>query len=118
MKKFCDSHYGEIKFKNDAQRRAHLVRKGVKLQRDESGTEGVCVAANGDDEKQIKVGKRLSATKARQMDLGEPGEYTKAEIADLHEKNASKLKVQANSKDHLVVKRTCLLRLVGIRLVM
>lgn len=47
LKKFCDKNFAEIHFKNDAQRRAHCVRMGIKLQEDEKGVEGVAMPKGG-----------------------------------------------------------------------
>ncbi|CAE7868158.1 unnamed protein product, partial [Symbiodinium necroappetens] len=126
LKKFTDTNYPSEKFKNDAQRRAFCVRMGVKLQVDDRGVEGVAMPKNGakpqielvwwhfsvptdvpyhavlsseDEEKEIKIGRRISSGKIRQEDLGDGSEYTRDEIAALRAKNAKGMAMNLNSKD-------------------
>lgn len=98
LKKFCDDHFPDMNFKNDESRKKHCIKKGLKIQKDDEGREGIAVAKDGDSEsKEIRVGKRISASKVKQMDYGDDGD--KNEISGQHAKHSSKLKVQMNSKD-------------------
>ena len=92
-----------MKFKNDAQRRSFLLKKNLKFQKDDKGVEGVCVPknGNGDDEKEIKVGKRLSSSKIRQEDYGDGSEFSKDQLQAAKAKNSAGLAVQAVSQDWL-----------------
>lgn len=92
-----------MKFKNDAQRRSFLLKKNLKFQKDDKGVEGVCVPknGNGDDEKEIKVGKRLSSSKIRQEDYGDGSEFSKDQLQMAQAKNSAGLAVQAVSQDWL-----------------
>lgn len=66
-------NYPDQKFKNDAQRKQFLLKRDIRLQKDEHGVEGVAIARDGagEEEKEIKVGKRLSANRIRQEDWGD-----------------------------------------------
>ena len=97
LKRFTDSRFPEQS--NDAQRRAFLIRKGIALQKDENGVEGVAVPKGGGAEKEIKVGRRMSASKLKQQNLGDGADYSKEEIADLRAKNSAGLKVASNSEE-------------------
>ena len=74
LKRFTDSRFPEQSFKNDAQRRAGA-------------------------EKEIKVGRRMSASKLKQQNLGDGTDYSKEEIAGLRAKNSAGLKVATNSEE-------------------
>lgn len=98
LKKFCDEHYPDLKFKNDDARKKHCIKKGLEIQRDDEGRDGIAVSKAGDaDTKEIRVGKRLSATKVKSMKYAE--DVDKNELAAQHSKNAANLKVNTNSKD-------------------
>lgn len=100
LRKFCDTHFPSMKFKNDSQRKAHLLKRGIKIQPDESGVDGVAVPKDGPDaeQKEIRVGKRLSATKIKQMNFG--GEdYDRQELLAQQAKHSKGLGVECNSKD-------------------
>lgn len=99
FKRFCDEQFPDVKFKNDVQRRAFLVKKGLKFQKDEKGVEGVVTPKHGEDEKEIKVGKRLSADKIKQEDFGDGSEFGREQREAAHLKNASGLAIQSNSQD-------------------
>ena len=103
FKRFCDLNFPDMKFKNDAQRRSFLLKKNMKFQKDDKGVEGVCVPknGNGDDEKEIKVGKRLSSSKIRQEDYGDGSEFSKDQLQMAQAKNSAGLAVQAVSQDWL-----------------
>lgn len=98
LKKFCDTNYPDTKFKNDSQRKAFVVKKGLTIQKDEDGRDGIAVAAEGDtDTKQIRVGKRLSASKIKRLQYEEDADKNEIQAQNL--KNASNLKVNVNTKD-------------------
>ena len=98
LKKFCEQNYPDLKFKSDDARRKHCLKKGLKIQKDDEGREGIAVARDGDaDTKEIRVGKRMSASKLKQMDYGEDPD--KGEVAAQLAKNTSGLKITMNSKD-------------------
>ena len=99
LKKFCDSNYPEQKFRNDQQRKAFVLKKGLKIQKDEHGVEGIATSKEGtSDTKEIRVGKRLSASKIKQLNFG--GEDAdKAEMNIQNEKNKAGLTVNSNAKD-------------------
>ena len=98
LKKFCDQHYPEQKFRNDSQRKAFVIKKGLQIQKDENGKEGVAVCKDGDsDTKEIRIGKRLSATKTKEFEYGE--DHDKNDIAAQNAKNAAGLTVNVNTKD-------------------
>ena len=103
LKKFCDERFPEQKFKNDAQRRSFLIKSGIKLQKDDTGREGVATPKSGEggEEKEIKVGKRLAASKIKLMDYGDGTDFKKSDIADAHAKNAAGLHVAANDEDRV-----------------
>ena len=109
LKKFCDERYPEQKFRNDAQRRSFLVKAGVKLQKDDTGREGVATPKSGEggEEKEIKVGKRLAASKIKLLDYGDGSDFKKGDISDAHAKNASGLRVAANDEDRLSGWQSC-----------
>lgn len=87
-----------MKFKNDDARKKHCIKKGLEIQRDDEGRDGIAVSKAGDaDTKEIRVGKRLSATKVKSMKYAE--DVDKNELAAQHSKNAANLKVNTNSKD-------------------
>ncbi len=74
-----------------------MLKKGLKLQKDENGVDGIATPKNGDSEtKEIRVGKRLSASKIKNMDFGDDPD--KNELNAQMEKNRSGLAVTANSK--------------------
>ena len=101
LKRFCDLRHPEQKFRNDSQRKAFLVRNGVRLQKDEQGREGVVVTKSGEaagEEKEIKVGKRLSAAKIRQLDYGDGSDFKKEDVSEAHDKNARGLQITANEE--------------------
>lgn len=98
LKKFCDDSYPEMKFKTDEARKKYVIKKGLKVQKDEHGREGVAMAKDGaDDTKEIRVGKRLSASKLKRFSYGEDADRN--EMAAQHLKNSSNLKVAVNTKD-------------------
>lgn len=101
MKRFCDLNFPTEKFKNDAQRKAFLLKKNVKLQKDEHGVEGVAVAKEGDakpgEEKEIKIGKRMSADKIRREDYGD-GVDTRDQRDTSHQRMLNALVVHGNSQ--------------------
>ena len=87
-----------MKFKTDEARKKYVVKKGLKVQKDEHGREGVAMAKDGaDDTKEIRVGKRLSASKLKRFSYGEDADRN--EMAAQHLKNSSNLKVAVNTKD-------------------
>ncbi|CAE7939875.1 unnamed protein product, partial [Symbiodinium necroappetens] len=98
LKAFCDAEYATMSFKNDMQRRAFLLRSGIKLQKDDRGVEGVAVPKddNGSESKEIKIGKRLSAAKVRQQDMSEG--YSKEAIKEQQRKNAQNLVVSSSTQ--------------------
>lgn len=101
MKRFCDLNFPEVKFANDVSRRAFLVKKNIRLQKDDKGAEGVCVpkaGADPDEEKEIKIGKRLSASKIRQEDFGDGSGFSREQRESAHAKNSAGLMVQSNSQ--------------------
>lgn len=73
LKRFCDENFPEMRFKNDVQRKA--FKKDIRPQKDDQGVEEVVQLRDGEDEKEIKVGKRLSAAKIRQADFGDGSEF-------------------------------------------
>lgn len=68
----------------------------MKLQEDDQGIEGVAVAKEGDEEKEIRMGKRLAASKLRQFDFG--SDPNKQDLTKQMEKNKAGLSVNANTK--------------------
>ena len=71
-----------MKFKNDDARKKHCIKKGLEIQRDDEGRDGIAVSKAGDaDTKEIRVGKRLSATKVKSMKYAE--DVDKNELAML-----------------------------------
>ena len=96
LKSFCDKEYPNKVFKSDNARKAFLLKKGLRLQKDEDGVEGVAIPK--DDEKEIRLGKKLSASKIRQSDFGDGSEFGKDAIDQSHQKNSSGLTVSASSK--------------------
>lgn len=88
-----------MKFRSDAQRRAYVEKKGLSIQNDEDGCPGVAVPKAGADgeEKEIRVGKRLSANKVKTFAYGE--EFDRDELRAQNAKNKSNLKVERNSKE-------------------
>ena len=100
VKKFCDDNYPKMSFRNDAARKAHLLRHNIRLQKDENGVEGVCIPkAGSEDTKEIKVGKRMAASKIKQQDLGDGSDYGREQIKALQASNAKHLKVESNKQD-------------------
>ena len=89
-----------MKFKNDMARRSFLLKRGIKLQKDDAGQDGVCVPkeGHGEDEKEVRVGKRLSSSKIRQEDFSDD-HFTKEQREAARAKNSAGLTVAANSKD-------------------
>lgn len=103
MKAFCDENFPGQKFK-DAQRKSFLVKRGLRIQKDEKGIEGVAMAKDGQEgTKEIKVGKRFSAAKIRQEDFGDGTDFSKEAREAAHIKNTRNLNVQSNSKAGLSV---------------
>jgi len=98
LKRFCDENFPEMKFKNDVQRKAFLVKKDIRLQKDDKGVEGVVQLRDGEDEKEIKVGKRLSAAKIRQADFGDGSEFDRETRENYHQKNSKGLTVASNTQ--------------------
>ncbi len=123
LKKFCDGNYPDQKFRNDQQRKAFVLKKGLKIQKDEHGVEGIATAKEGtSDTKEIRVGKRLSASKIKQLDFG--GEDAdKAEMNQQNEKNKAGLQVHSNAKDrthmmsHVTCPMTCPSKFVNVTVV-
>lgn len=112
MKRFCDENFPDEKFRNDSTRKQFLLKRGFKLQKDDTGIEGVAVPkeghGDGNDEKEIKIGKRLSASKVRVEDWGEGGADTRDQREASRNKMLGAIKVQANSQARvLVVCQTC-----------
>ncbi|CAE7840031.1 unnamed protein product [Symbiodinium sp. CCMP2592] len=99
VKKFCDDEYPSMTFRNDSQRKAFIVRQGFRLQADDKGVEGVVTAKDADDLKEIKVGKRLAASKIRTQDLEDASDYSREQIAAMQAKNAAGLAIQMNEED-------------------
>ena len=100
LQKFCSQNFPSHKFKSDAARKAFLEKRGVVLQNDENGIPGVAVPKEGDgdlEQKEIRIGKRLSATKVKQMTYDE--DIDRGVLNAQHNKNAGNLRVQSNSKD-------------------
>ena len=54
-----------------------------------------------DQEKEIKIGRRVSAGKIKQEDLGDGSEYSKEDVAALRAKNAKGLTMNVNTQDVL-----------------
>ena len=82
-------------------RRAFLLKKNMKFQKDDRGVEGVCVPKSGvdmEDEKEIKIGKRLSASKLKQEDYGDGSGFSKEQREAAHRKNSALLAVQSVSQ--------------------
>ena len=102
LKRFCDLNFPDITFKNDAMRRQHVLKKGLKIQKDDKGADGVCIPkegdANPDEEKEMRVGKRLEASKLRQEDWGD-GAGTKEQREANHARNSAGLAVESNRQD-------------------
>ena len=99
LKKFCDENFSDVKFKSDDARKKFLGKKGITIQRDDQGRDGVAVAKDGDsDTKEIRVGKRLSATKVKSMEYSDEAE-ARSSMAAQHDKHIAKLNVHMNSKD-------------------
>ncbi len=101
FKRFCDINFPDQKFKNDAQRRAFLLKKELKFQKDDRNVEGVCVPKSGvdmDEEKEIKIGKRLSASKLKQEDYGDGTGFSKEQREAAHLKNSALLAVNSVSQ--------------------
>jgi hypothetical protein len=97
LKKFSDTNYPDKQFRNDAARKQYLMKKGVKIQPDDQGHDGVAVAKEGEEEKEIRMGKRLAASKLRQFDYG--SEPNKEDLKKQMEKNSAGLTVSGNTKD-------------------
>ncbi|OLQ14908.1 hypothetical protein AK812_SmicGene907 [Symbiodinium microadriaticum] len=95
LKKFTDTEFPDQQFKNDSMRRAFLVRRGYKIQKDENGKEGVAIGGEG-EEKQIKIGKRLASSKLKQEEL--PEDISKEQVAAMRAKNAAGLAIAMNDK--------------------
>ena len=79
------------------QRRQFLLKEGVKLQLDDAGREGVAVAKDDGDEKEIRLGKRLAASKVKQFDYG--ADASKEDVKKQMDKNSAGLSVSGNTKD-------------------
>ena len=86
-------------FRNDAARKAFLVRQGLRLQADDTGAEGVVTAKDGDEVKELRVGKRMAASKIRAQHLEDAADMTREQINQLHNKNAAGLSVEVNDED-------------------
>ena len=97
LKRLCDQNFPDKKFRNDTARRAFLVKKGVKLQKDNTGVEGVAVPKDDShhEEKEIKIGKRLAASKIRQADYGE--DASKSAVKEAHQANSRGLVINNNT---------------------
>lgn len=99
LKRFCDEKFPSQKFKNDQQRKTFCLKKGLKLQKDDLGVEGIAVPKEGDgDKKELKIGKRISASRLKQEDHG--SDFNRDAVKATHAKNtADACAVQLNSKD-------------------
>ena len=54
-----------------------------------------------DQEKEIKIGRRVSAGKIKREDLGDGSAYSKEDVAALRAKNAKGLTMNVNTQDVL-----------------
>ena len=97
LKAFCNKEFPKKVFKSDNARKAWVLKKGLRLQKDERGTEGVAIPKS--DEKEIRLGKRAvgnedpSAGLRRWLGVRKGGLFDGA-----HQKNASCLTVPASSQ--------------------
>jgi len=85
-----------MKFRNDQARKSHVLKKGLKIQRDENGIDGIAEKVDDSESKEIRVGKRISASKLKNMEFGEDAD--RDQINSLNEKNKQNLAVSTNSK--------------------
>lgn len=85
-----------------------MEKRGLTIQDDELGNPGIAVPKEGGDpeEKEIKVGRRLSAAKVKSFGY-DPENADKQDMAQQHAKNAKGLAVKMNSKDLLRFDRVC-----------
>ena len=98
VKKFCSDEYPGMVFRNDAARKAFVIRQGLKLQADDAGIEGVVTAKDSDDVKELKVGKRIAASKIRAQHLEDAADMSREQINQMHAKNAAQLAVDVNDE--------------------
>lgn len=75
------------------------MKRGIKLQKDENGIEGVATPKHNtnEGEKEIKVGKRLAASKLRQFDYGD--NPSKSAVKEEHKNNCRNLTVNTNAQE-------------------
>ena len=85
-------------FRNYAARKAFVIRQGLKLQADDAGIEGVVTAKDSDDVKELKVGKRIAASKIRAQHLEDAADMSREQINQMHAKNAAQLAVEVNDE--------------------
>lgn len=98
LKRFCETNYPNVSFKTDKQRKEYVEKRGLVIQKDDNGRDGIAVSRDDDECKEIRVGKRLSASKLKRMEYDELA--SKDEINNQHDKNSLKLNIKMNSKDH------------------
>ena len=98
VKKFCSDEYPGMVFRNDAARKVFVIRQGLKLQADDAGIEGVVTAKDSDDVKELKVGKRIAASKIRAQNLEDAADMSREQINQMHAKNAAQLAVEVNDE--------------------
>lgn len=99
LKSFCEEHYPDKKFKGDAARKQFLEQRGVMLQKDEHGELGVATPKDGKaDQKEIRVGKRIAASKLKIHDYGD-GSGCREDLERQMMKNKANLGVKSNSQD-------------------
>ena len=91
-------NFPETKFKNDSSRKQFLTKRGVRFQKDENGVEGVATARDGEDEKEIKIGKRLSADKVKVQDFGDGTEFGPDALQQAHARHSRGLAVECNTQ--------------------
>ncbi|CAE7425754.1 unnamed protein product [Symbiodinium necroappetens] len=101
VRKFCQDEYPGMVFRNDAARKAFVIRQGLKLQADDAGIEGVVTAKDSDDMKELKVGKRIAASKIRAQHLEDAADMSREQINQMHAKNAAQLAVEVNDEDEV-----------------
>lgn len=74
-----------------------MLKQGLRVQKDENGVEGVVTEKEGcSDEKEIKIGQRLSASKVKQQDWGDAP--SKLALNQEHERHSKNLTVACNTK--------------------
>ncbi|CAE7254075.1 unnamed protein product, partial [Symbiodinium sp. KB8] len=101
VRKFCQDEYPGMVFRNYAARKAFVIRQGLKLQADDAGIEGVVTAKDSDDVKELKVGKRIAASKIRAQHLEDAADMSREQINQMHAKNAAQLAVEVNDEDEV-----------------